>query len=326
MPSIPETGGLDTAPIFERYECAQWQVGNSPTIYFPVLRITETGGNRIVPQERPFRDGGKLDDTGGKIRQWSIITHFSNRINEPGTEQNGEPLYPGVLNAMVQSFNEHETGNLILPTIGKVRVRAESYSRVEEYDNVDVGLLDLLFTHDNEDALDRAVLSPPTVIATLTTVAEQALGSLQRDAVWGEDHKSLIEFASEVQSLMLAPGRATADLQSVVRAHRRAIERVINTASGELGLDTDSQPRGSESERLLRTMLDRLASAEDERGQSRPRTKAFVIDVERTSLYEIAARLNQDAEELLDLNAARVDDPFLLTRGEVIRVYESAPR
>jgi DNA circularisation protein len=333
MANAPDVGGLDTAAIFEQYVCAQWQVGRADALFFPVLRISETGGNRIVQQERPFRDGAKLDDTGSIPRQWCLTAHFSNRIAEPGTEQNGEPLYPGVLNAMVRSFDEHETGVLTLPTVGVVRVKAEKYTRTEESDSIDVGMLELTFTQDNEDALDRAQLNPPTVIGSLKTVANTVTGSLKRDGAWGEDHKSILEFASEIEGLMLAPGRATADLMSVVTAHRRALYRVLNTAQSEMekaglvGAPTNTREvRGSESERLLRTMLDREAAAEDERTASRPRTLAFVIDVEQTSIYEIAARLDQDAEELLDLNAARVSNPFYLTRGEVIRVFESAPR
>lgn len=319
--------GIETSPIFEGYQCAQWKVGNADTIYLAVMGISERGGNRIVQQERPFRDGAKLDDTGAKARQWCFTAHFSNRINEPGTEQNGEPLYPGILNAMIRSFDEHETGDLTLPTVGKVRVRAEDYSRREDPEAIDVGVLELTFTQDNEDALDRALLQPPSVVATITLLAEVITGSTKRDAVWGEDQKSLIEYASEIQTLLLSPGRATNDLQSVVTAHRRALQSVL--AAGETAaLDADliNEPRGNETERNLRTMLDREAAAQDERTSSRPRTQAFVVDVERTSIYEIAARLDQDAEELLDLNAARIDDPFFLDRGMVIRVYESAAR
>jgi prophage DNA circulation protein len=323
--------------IFSQYPVARWQVGSAAPICFPALGITETGGNRIIAHERPFRDGAKLDDTGAKPRSWSFCAHFSNRIEEPGCEENPLPLYPGMLRLLIESFDQHETGDLTLPTVGTVRCRAQDYTRKEDPENTDVGLLDLVFVQDNEDALDRALLNPPTVRATITKLAEQATGSLQRDGVWGEDLRpnehevqvddpshsatsSLTEIAADIEGLLLAPGRATADLESTVRAHRRAVQRVMTAASG------DDSRRGGEAERLLSIMLDREAAAADERTASRPRTRAFVIDVERTSIYEVSARLHQDAEELLDLNAARIDDPFRLDRGQVIRVYESAPR
>lgn len=327
----------DDVDIFSQYPVAKWQVGDADPIRFPVLGITETGGNRIIAHERPFRDGAKLDDTGSTARSWTFTAHFSNRIEEPGIEENPLPLYPGMLRLLIESFDKHETGDLTLPTVGTVRCRAKDYTRKEDPEATDVGLLDLCFVQDNEDALDRALLSPPTVRATIVKLAEQATGSLQRDGVWGEDLRpnerevqvsdasssatsSLTEIAGDIEGLLLAPGRATADLESTVRAHRRAVARIITAASGE-----DSR-RGGEAERLLSIMLDREAAAAAERTASRPRTRPFVIDVERTSIYEVSARLHQDAEELLDLNAARIDDPFRLDRGQVIRVYVSAPR
>ncbi len=327
----------DDVDIFAQYPVAKWQVGDADPIFFPVMGITETGGNRIIAHERPFRDGAKLDDTGAKPRSWSFTAHFSNRIEEPGTEENPLPLYPDMLRLLIESFDQHETGNLTLPTIGTVRARAQDYTRKEDPEATDTGLVDLCFVQDNEDALDRALLSPPTVRATVVKLAEQATGSLQRDGVWGEDLRpnehevqvsdststpssSLMETAADIEGLLLAPGRSVADLESTVRAHQRAVARIMTAASG------DDTRGGGEAERLLAILLDREAAAAAERTASRPRTRPFVIDVERTSIYEVSARLHQDAEELLDLNGARIDDPFRLDRGQVIRVYESAPR
>jgi prophage DNA circulation protein len=310
--------------VFSQAPCASWKVGNAPPISFPALSIRESGGNRIVQQERPFRDGAKLDDTGGKARAWRISALFSNDVDEPGTSENAGPLYPDMLREIIRSFDEHETGDLTLPTVGKVRVRAETYDREETFTTTDSATIELNFIQDNEDALDRALLSPPSAVATLRKLAEQTQFTHQEAGVWNEDVKSLTETSLEIESLLLAPGRASADLQAAAASNRRAIDRIIGALQEDLTLVTPQ--RGSQNERRLRTMLDRLAAAEDERTSSRPRTTAFVIDVERTSIYEIAARLNQDAEELLDLNAARIEDPFYLTRGEVIRVYETAAR
>ena len=310
--------------VLSRSPCASWKVGKAERVLFPVIAITQTGGNRIVLQERPFRDGAKLDDTGSKARTWKVEAVFSNDVDEPGTAANSGPLYPEMLRAMLRSFDEHETGDLVLPTVGSVRARAETYDWKEDIESTDSATLDFVFVADNEDALDQAILNPPSVVATLRKLAEQTTFTLQREGVWTEDVKSLTRLSLEIEHLLLAPGRSSADLQAAVASHRRALARVIDAVNEDVHLITPR--RNSASERRLRTMMDREAAAADERTASRPRTTAFVIDVERTSIYEVAARLNQDAQELLELNAARVDDPFLLTRGEVIRVYEAAPR
>ena len=116
-------------------------------------------------------------------------------------------------------------------------------------------------------------------------------------------------------------------MQSKATASRRAIGRVIaaqESLARTLGLEHD-EPRGSEVWRNLQRLLDLQARAADEKFSSRPRVKSFVIDVERTSIFEISARFRQDCGELLDLNSERIKDPFDLTRGQVIRVFETAP-
>src|SRR5690242_2889711 len=95
------------AEIFERYPVAKWRVGSGAPIAFPIQEITETGGNRIVPHERPYRDGGKLDDTGCKPTTWRFRAIFNNSIAEQDLAN--AVLYPTVLRALIRSFRMHET-------------------------------------------------------------------------------------------------------------------------------------------------------------------------------------------------------------------------
>ena len=149
-------------PVFEQYPSASWSVGTQVALVFPVTEITEEGGNRIVLRERPYRDGAKVDDIGSKAKSWSLKAIFENTINE-GLIQNGQPLYPGVLNELIRSFDQHETGDLIVPTVGKVRARAQSYVRTERNDERDYATVEFKFVQDNEDAIDATSFTLPTV-------------------------------------------------------------------------------------------------------------------------------------------------------------------
>jgi prophage DNA circulation protein len=312
--------------IFEDYPVASWEVGGRDAIAFPIGDITETGGNRIVAHERAFRDGAKLDDTGSKPRKWSFQALFNNSLEEG--VRDGVPLYPQVLRLVLRSFDTHETGNLILPTIGKVRARAEDYSRKETRESQDSATLDLVFTEDNEEALDRAQLNPPSVMATLVRLAEQTVFSAPKNGAWHADLSTLRERCNEITTLLAAPGRTVADIGAVSRAHRRAIASVFESLT-TLAKQTNglfAGGRGAENHRQAKQLLDREAQAESERTSTRPATRAYVVDVEECSLWDVAARVDQAIDDLLELNAARIDDPFLLTRGQVLRVYESAPR
>jgi prophage DNA circulation protein len=312
--------------IFGQYPVAAWAAGSMPKILFPVVDITETGGNRIVPHERPYRDGAKLDDTGSKARTWAVTILFNNAIVEPGIASDPRrPLYPTVLRQLLRSFDIHETGTLTLPTIGDVRARVETYTRAEKPEQFDSAAVTVNWIEDNEEALDRAALQPPGVVATLVRLSERTVFTAQALGVWSSDLATLRERCNELTTAMQAPGRAVADVATVARANRRAIESVFATGRTELGrLGLFSEPRSSELHDQLATLSDRQARAEDERTASRPRTMAWVVDVEQTSIYEIAARVRQDAEELLDLNAARISDPFDIERGTVLRIFETA--
>lgn len=305
--------------VFEQYPAAKWEVGGLAPIYFPVVSISLDGGNRIVPHARPYRDGAKLDDTGAKPRTWRIASIFGNELAEPGVND-GRPLYPDVLRELLSSSLIHQTGTLTLPTEGDVRARLETYSRKESPEGDDVAEVELCFIEDNEEALSAQIFSPPAVVSTLNTMAAQTTFTAEAAGVWNDDLQSIIETCNQITTLLQAPGRAMGDLVAVVRAHRRAIQGVIDTAEEE-GSPL-AEPSNSGLLRQLRLMADREAGAELERTSSRPTTRAFTIDVERTSLFEVGARFNQDAEELMDLNAARVEDPFDLRRGQVIRVFE----
>lgn len=312
--------------IFGQYPVGSWQVPGGELLEFPVLDISENGGQRIVAHRRPHRPGAKLESTGEKERSWSVTILFNNSLQEG--VRDGVPLYPQRLRQLLRSFRVPETGTLVLPTTGKVRARPDTYERKETNSERDTATLTCTWIEDNEESLERAALNPPSVVATLVKLAEQTVFSAQRQGLWNDDLVSLTEFASQVEGLLLAPGRAVSDLGSIIKAHRRAVQRMVDAAT-TAAQDTGglfAEPRGSETQRQLRILLDRESQAENERTSSRPRPKSFVIDVEETSIYDVAARVGQDADELMDLNSARIADPFYLTRGQVILIFESAPR
>lgn len=312
--------------IFEQYPIGRWQVGDSEALVFPVVSVAEQGGNRVIAHERPGRDGAKLDDTGSKPRQWAVTAIFHNGIEEPGLEANTELLYPFTLRKLIQSFAIHETGTFTIPTVGRVRARVSDYSRRESPDDDDVALVDMTVMEDNEDAVDQAVFEQPSVSATVLRLAEQTRFSAQSSGVWSDAFSDLRTAAAEIEGLMRAPGRAAGDVAAGARAHRRVMQSMVSTAREQARQDGGQfvDPAGSQVERQLSELIDREAAAEDERFRSRPRVQPFVVDVERTSIYEIAARFDQDATELLELNASRVSDPFSLTRGQVVRIFETS--
>ena len=310
--------------IFEQYPVGRWVVGDFE-IRFPVVQITDAAGNRLIKHERPFRNGAKLDDTGSQAQEWDVEIAWNNSIDEPGLEGNPRLLYPFMLRQFIKSLGEHQTGELTLPTVGVRRCRLESIKRVERTEERDQATTTCHWVEDNEDSVDRTSLRPPTVRASAVKLASQTQFSAQAAGGWDDDLSDLTEFASDVEGLLLAPGRAIDDITSQVRRNRRAIQRIQN-AQEKLAEDVDgtfNDPSGSEPVRQLRALSDRQALAADEKTASRPRTKTFTVP-EDTTIYGLAALVGQDAEELLELNSARVDDPFDIREGDTVRIFERA--
>lgn len=320
--AIPQT---DTAQ--SQYDVASWQVGQGPKILFPVLSLTDTIGNRLVQHKRPYRAGAKIDSTGAEPRQWNLTALFANNLEEPGIDPS-TPLFPDQLRLLQESFDTQETGDLVIPGIGSVRARAQTMTSTETFDESDSAHATLLFVADNEEALEASLVRPATARATTQRLAEATTFTAQSAGAWDGDLNGLVEFAAGVEDLLLAPGRATNAVDTQVRRNRRAIERIVEAQqqlAQDVGLDFN-QPRGSATERSLLALKDRQAQAASERSQGRPRTISFVVDVNETTIFDVAARFDQDADELLELNDSRIADPFALRRGSTVLVFETRTR
>lgn len=314
--------------VFEQYSVASWQVGDSAVIRFPITgQLQQTVGNRLVRHERAYRPGAKLDSTGPAPVEVSFTARFNNTIREPGLD-NGAPLYPDMLNAFMATLAVQRTGTLVLPTVGAIRARIERCQRQEDFAERDEATLQITACEDNEDAIATATFALPTARATISKQAGATVFSAEAAvAAASEDLFKLHAATTDIETLLLAPGRALADLDSQVRQQRFTVQRIRieqDAFARDVGIEGTTEPRGSGFFRQLLRLEDTLARASDEKFASRPRIRAFVVDVPITSLFEIAARLKQDAAALLDLNGERVADPFVLEQGEVIRVFDAA--
>ncbi len=301
----------------------RWKVGNQGhEVRFPALTIREDFGNRLVDQVRPYRDGAKLDDTGSEPGVWVVEAVFNNTIDEDGLDGNPFALYPDAADKMRESFAQHETGDLYLPTIGWVRARAHKGSRTERTDETDSCAMSLTWREDNEDAVNAASAKQSTVKGSIVRLAEQTEFSAEEIGLFDGSLGELREFMSDLQGLMQAPGRALEDLQAQIRATNRAIDETLRMQQEVAGQAGELfSPRGSSVERRLLEMQDVQANAPSEKMSGRPRAIAYVVPAS-TSLFAIAASLGQDPEALLDLNASRVADPLAVEAGSVIRIFE----
>lgn len=311
----------DEQEIFAQLPVASWKVGGGIELKFPVLSISESGGNRIVERERPYRDGAKLDDTGSKAKRWTLRVCFDNSIDEPDIDPS-LPLYPEVLILITASFDQHETGDLVVPTRGKVRARAESYTREEKFEERDSAEVSFVFIEDNEDNVSAAGFNLPTIKASARRLTETTEFDAQSEGMWDGSLGELREFGSELEGIANFPGETERDIESqgkIVRATARQITRANSKANQESKDFLLDPSRSSTQRKLLRTE-DMAARAEGEATRGRPRIVSYQVQG-NTDIYAVAASLGQSAEDLLAINPGI--DPLFLPARTVVLVFET---
>jgi hypothetical protein len=322
-PATADDAEDEIQPVFEQYPAAEWKVGNF-RIRFPVCSIQETGGNRIVERERPYRDGAKLDDTGSKAKRWQIDTLFENSINEPDLTSGTSigPLYPDRLNDLLTTFDIHETGDLTIPTRGKVRARAESYTRNERESDRDDATLQLTFVEDNEDNVGAAQFELPTVEASARRIAEVCNFSAQSEGMWDGSLADLREFGSELEGLATAPGEVVNDIDtqaSIVINTSNQVERTF-TREDQENRDLLADPELSRTQRSLEESKDMAGRSRAEGRDGRSRLKPYLVPMP-SDLFAVAASLGQPVGDLVAIN--RDVDPLFLPANTIIMVFES---
>lgn len=319
----------DIDDTFKDLPVASFSVGGQK-YGFPVQGIRQSGGNRLVQRERPYRDGAKLDDTGSRPRIWTMTGIFNNDVqyNEPGlAEVNGSTtrLYPDILNYLIDLFDIHETGDLVVPTIGKVRARAESYDRAEEVEPRSTAEVTFTFVEDNEDDVNFRTLATPTAQANAKRLAETTTFDAQSAGDWDQALADIDTFMNELEDLANSPGDVAGDIKAkhrqVVGAHKKAIRigsnALVPGRSQLLGTE------GNRTERKLQRESAMAARTTNEARRGRPRIITLVVHRD-TSLFAVAATAQQDFEELVEINPTL--DPLFIPAGSHVKVFANQGR
>lgn len=304
--------------VFEQYGVCRW-VCRGNDVAFPILSLKEQGGNRVVEHKRPFREGAKLDDTGGEPFVWTVTGVFENSLQEEGLRAD-EPLYPDTLNRLIRSLTIHETGTLFLPTRGAVRARPKSWDRSESNEIRDYATLVITFVEDNEDAIDRTALKEPSAAGSLRRLAEKAKFSAAKAGTFSLG--DLQAFAEDLQNLMQAPGRAIEDVTRAAEKLKNICRRTLRVMAQESERISQfiAAPEESDLARQLAELMDMASGAELQRNAGGARaglTRMYVVPAD-TDIYTLSAALSVEPTVLADLNF--LPDPLWINAGTKLRV------
>lgn len=306
--------------VFEQYPVGSWKPDGGAAVKFAVVDVSEDGGHRLVRRERPYRDGIRADNTGRKEKVWNVETVWENSVEEPGIGD--VVLYPDLLERFLDAIDEGTTGDLVLPTRGKIRAKVETYRRRETHSERDGARISVTWVEDNEDSVDAQSFELPTVNASAKRVTEEAKFDAQSQGAWDGSLLELVEFARQLENLANAPGNTLRDLETQATVVAGSVNRVVRAFSQQQrrGENNRDVLRDAESSRFNAKLVQLKDLAGRARGVGKERSdRPKAVRAERdTSLFDLAIDHGTTASKMIDFNPSL--DPFDVPAGTVVRI------
>lgn len=313
--------------VVQLFPPCSWEV-DGEKITFPIEGIQENYANRIAEHKRLYRDGARLDDTGSDPTTWTITVAFYNLNDEPGIDD-PETQYPDVVDRLTDACKIHETGTLITPTRGARRCRAMSYDRVDSFEDRDVAAVTFTFLEDNEDdATQQDFKQVNGASAARKTANEGKALADAEGAGGGFDMSDLNQFAGELEGLANAPGEFVGDIEAKANAIQNKVQSVEDTftnAKNEAVTETTlllTNPSASTAGRRLRSVADQAKGTAERKAAGQLGGITTITFTRTVSIFDVAAKVNQNSEELIGLNFG-IEDMMNIPAQTAIRVFDT---
>jgi hypothetical protein len=296
-----------------------YQADGFTQLQFPARLVGEDGGLRVVERVRPWQAGAKLDETGAMPDRFTIESVIHNDIIEQGLE--GVPVWPGLIEDLIEQFKSGKTGTLNLPWKRGLRVKPETWSRRANADEHRGGESFVVnFKQDNEDNLDREAFERVSVKAGAARVVDEAIFSMESEGMSADPIGDLTELAANLVGLLNTPSDYAQAILTQARRLRRAGKILIGEYQAESeGRDQMNSPAGFAARLKLLELLELAARAESDAREFLPRTRSYIAP-RRTDIWTIATELGQDARQLMAVNSA-VEDFSNIEQGTAVQVF-----
>lgn len=311
---------------FSKWPPITWTVGGK-THLIPQITCKRTFGNRLAAHKRPYRKGARHDNTGPDPVSWELTLAAGRTVHEFDPRVPAD-YYPAGYTALLDSFDLEETGTLVTP-FGERRCKAAngmaSWGRADQ--GVDAVGITLTFIEDNEDDTDLGSFSLATARTAGPGQVDTFLGfAVQSGAGAGDFFDSLKEASRELQALANYPGDAIGEMVTriqiittstvdVVDAYASAPQGAVERMSALL-----QDPLAGPALRKLEEFLDTACRAAEDEARRRGKARTVRTYDREVSIYDVAAELEQDCADLMNINSA-LPDMFEIPRGTPIQVF-----
>lgn len=301
------------------YAPADFKPDGRTLAQFLVKVSSEAGSLRIAKRDRPWQDGAKLDAVGANADDFVLSMIFHNDLTEAGIDDS-VPMWPDGVDAMTKQFHFGETGTLNLPWKRGIRCKAVSWRRVESADDTIRGaLVDVTFTTDTEDSIDREAFQAVSVRATANAAVEEATFDLDSTNMFDGSIEDITGFAADLVGLLNSPNELLGSVLQAANRLRRAVLFLKNGMETALpGRDGMNDPDGASGRAKLFELLELAAQAQAEALAAQPPTRDVKYQ-QPVDIWSVAAELNQSSRTLVELND-RIPDLSYIEPGTPIKV------
>jgi hypothetical protein len=294
----------DARTDWSKWPISDFQADGRARVQFVCTGTSEEGEQQIAPRRRTFQRGAKLDATGAQPDGFTLSLVFHNDLEEPDLTA---PLqqYPDNVDELLEQFHIGETGTLNLPWKRGIRCKASKWRRTESATDTTGGcLVEVLFTTDNEDSLDRESFQKVSVRAAADGAVEEARFDLESLNMFDGSIEDITALAADLVGLLNMPGERLGGLLHAANRLRRAVKFLIDGFSTAVtGRNGMNDPAGANARIKLLKLLELAGAAQDEALAEQPKTRDIKYKT-AVDIWSVAAELRQPARTLQALNGA----------------------
>lgn len=308
------------ADSFTLFGPARWTPADRSRTF--ALADTQNDGSharRIIERKRPGVEGAPLDDGGSDAKPYTLRVIF---MNGHGVHGVPDPAYPQYHRDFLDALEQKGKGTstLYVPGRGEKRVRYQHYTTSRTIDRRDCEVVEVAFLEDTEDGRATAAsFTLPSAKSAGPVLARRLLDAGHALGIGGDLFDQILLAANRLAAAASAPFDSAAAMQQRVSDLLGLLDRAErNLVNGPRRFGGDSFSPLSPADaveivtglRVLRDVARRHASATYGEGSVGP--VRFPVTL---SIFDIAAKLGQDPNELVSLNVRRVPSLFAIPPG-----------
>lgn len=286
--------------IYGQFPPGRWIVGDF-SMTFPVTSVRVDRENAIAKHKRLYRDGQRLDDTGGLSLVITVTGEYHNGTSDPFTEA----AYPDDADKFEKSADIHEMGELRLPNRAPMKARLEKFTRLDHFGERDCAAFQWQWIQDVPDDEVASQWQAPSASSVASRYAEEMIVEFDKLGIDGDPFGDLISFADQLTELASAPQSYVDAVEQRVDQVTKAVARVeeaytsgaVEAVDEVTKLLTD--PLASRAGRLLIRLGDTMASALSSQVGPSIITRVYEATV---TIFDVAQKERQDVTKLIKIN------------------------